>query len=107
MDRASNSPGFTEGAGLSLLTGLQMEAGAFGQAGALSASICVEGRGLGAASYRDCWGDVLTSALSTAVGQRIAMATSGTGTITSAWQNCSTTTWSTQWRSAQWSRSCS
>ena len=110
---SSNSLWTSQGAGLLRLklmgeTGLQAEAGASGQAGAPSASICVGGRGLGAAGYhRGCWGDVLTGVLSTAAGQRIAMATSGTGTITSAWPNCSTTTWSTRWRSARWSRSCS
>lgn len=64
-------------------------------------------KGVGEAGYRGCLGDVLTGVLSDAVEQKIAMATSGTGTTTSAWPNYSTTTWSTQWPSAQWSRSCS
>lgn len=71
-----------------------------------SASPCVKGKGLGASGYRGFWSHILTGVLSTAVGQRIVTATSGTGTTTSAWPNCSTTMWSTQWRSARWSRSC-
>lgn len=59
--------------------------------------------GLTSRSPHPTWGSPLLSL--PAVGQRIAMATSGTATTTSAWPSCATRMWSTRWSSARKSRS--